>query len=72
MKSKLSVKTNNSKFIVKSKNSKFVVLKENGEPVILPRSDVPNMVAEFDSVEDANKYVGILEVLMKNKEYRSK
>jgi hypothetical protein len=61
-----------SKFSVKAKNSKFVVLKENGEPVILPRNDVPNMVAEFDSVDDANKYIGILEVLMKKKEYRSK
>jgi len=54
----------NDVYKVKQLNGKFVVIK-NGDPVLLPKSDGQSIVTEFDSVEDANKYLSILQSLMK-------
>jgi hypothetical protein len=51
------------------KNSKFVVTK-NGEPILLPKSDGQSIVTEFDSREDAQQYLSILENLLKRKEHK--
>lgn len=51
------------------KNSKFVVTK-NGEPILLPKSDGQSIVTEFDSKEDAQQYLSILENLLKRKEHK--
>jgi hypothetical protein len=51
------------------KNSKFVVTK-NGEPILLPKSDGQSIVTEFDSKEDAQQYLNILENLLKRKEHK--
>ena len=48
------------------KNGKFVVTK-NGEPVLLPKSDGQSIVTEFNSKEDAEKYMSILATLQKKK-----
>lgn len=48
------------------KNSKFVVTK-NGEPILLPKSDGQAIVTEFDSKEDAQQYLSILENLTKRR-----
>jgi hypothetical protein len=47
-------------------NSKFVVTK-NGEPILLPKSDGQAIVTQFDSKEDAQKYLSILESLVKRR-----
>ena len=54
---------------VVQKNSKFVVTK-NGEPILLPKSDGQSIVTQFDSREDAQQYLSILENLLKRKEYK--
>jgi hypothetical protein len=41
---------------VKEYNGKFVVT-ENGEPILLPKTDGQFIVTEFDSKEDAQKYL---------------
>lgn len=51
---------------VKQKNTKFVVTKD-GEPISLPKSDGQTIVTEFDTKEDAQKYLSILENLTKRK-----
>jgi hypothetical protein len=51
------------------KNGKFVVTK-NGEPILLPKSDGQSIVTEFDSKEDAQQYLNILENLLKRKEHK--
>jgi hypothetical protein len=51
---------------VVQKNSKFVVTK-NGEPILLPKSDGQAIVTQFDSKEDAQKYLSILESLVKRR-----
>lgn len=48
------------------KNGKFVVTK-NGEPISLPKSDGQSIITEFSSREDAEKYMGILNVLLSKK-----
>ena len=48
------------------KNGKFVVTK-NGEPILLPKSDGQSIVTEFNSKEDAEKYMSILATLQKKK-----
>lgn len=48
------------------KNGKFVVTK-NGEPILLPKSDGQTIVTEFNSKEDAEKYMSILSTLQKKK-----
>lgn len=55
-----------SKYDIVQKNSKFVVTK-NGDPVLLPKSDGQAIVTEFDSKEDAQKYLSILEHLTKRR-----
>jgi len=53
---------------VVSRGNKFVVTK-NGEPIILPKSDGQTIVTEFDSKEDAEKYISILNRLNQQKKY---
>jgi hypothetical protein len=50
------------------KSGKFVVA-ENGKPVNLPKTDGSTVVTEFDSREDAEKYISILTRLKKQKQY---
>jgi len=57
-----------AKLGVISKGSKFVVTK-NGEPILLPKSNGQTIVTEFDSREDAEKYVSILNNLYNKKKY---
>jgi hypothetical protein len=57
-----------AKLGVISKGSKFVVTK-NGEPILLPKSNGQTIVTEFDSKEDAEKYVSILNNLYNQKKY---
>lgn len=49
---------------IKKLNNKFVVTK-NGEPIVLPASSGQSIITEFDSKEDAEKYVSILQQLKK-------
>ena len=49
-------------------NKKFVVA-ENGNPINLPKTDGSTVVTEFDSREDAEKYISILSRLKKQKQY---
>jgi len=57
-----------AKLGVISKGNKFVVTK-NGEPILLPKSNGQTIVTEFDSREDAEKYINILNHLNKQKKY---
>lgn len=54
---------------VLEKNGKFVVARNN-EPITLPKSDGQNIVTEFSSKEDAEKYMQILTTLEKQKKYK--
>lgn len=54
---------------IKQISSKFVVTK-NGEPIILPASEAQSLVTQFDSKEDAEKYLSILKSLNKQKHYK--
>ena len=49
-------------------NKKFVVT-ENGRPVNLPKTDGSTVVTEFDSKDDAERYLSILSTLKKQKQY---
>ena len=49
-------------------NKKFVVT-ENGKPINLPKTDGATIVTEFDSREDAEKYISILSKLKSQKQY---
>lgn len=52
------------------KNGKFVVTK-NGDPILLPKNtEGQTIVTQFDSKEDANKYMEILSKLSKQKKYQ--
>lgn len=55
-----------TKLGIMQKNGKFVVTK-NGEPILLPKSDGQSIVTEFLIKEDAEKYMGILATLQKQK-----
>ena len=44
------------------KNSKFIVTK-NGQPINLPKTDGANIVTEFSTKDDAEKYISILNTL---------
>jgi hypothetical protein len=50
------------------KSGKFVVT-ENGKPINLPKTDGATIVTEFDSREDAEKYISILSRLKSQKQY---
>jgi len=50
------------------KNGKFVVT-QNGQPINLPKTDGATIVTEFDSREDAEKYISILSRLKNQKQY---
>jgi|LakMenEpi03Aug12_release.lakeMendotaPanAssembly.Ray.scaffolds.fasta_scaffold350801_3 hypothetical protein len=60
----------NSVLGIMQKNGKFVVT-QNGEPINLPKSDGQSIVTEFDSKDDAQKYMDILSRLSKQKKYRT-
>lgn len=45
-------------------NNKFVVL-SNGKPVQSPKTDGVSIITEFDSKQDAERYVSILLMLKK-------
>ena len=52
------------------KNGKFVVTK-NGEPILVPKNtEGQTIVTQFDTKEDANRYIEILTKLSKRKEYQ--
>jgi len=51
------------------KSGKFVVTK-NGEPLNLPKSDGQSIVTEFDTKDDAMKYIDILNRLSKQKKIK--
>ena len=53
---------------VVEKNGKFIVTK-NGKPIDLPKSDGASIVTEFDSKQDAERYISILRSLKKNPAY---
>ena len=54
---------------VVEKNGKFVVTLDN-KPINLPNTDGATIVTEFDSREDAEKYISILSRLKKQKQYQ--
>jgi hypothetical protein len=56
-------------YSIVQKNDKFIVTK-NGEPILLPKSDGQSIVTQFDSREDAQQYLSILENLLKRKEHK--
>ena len=49
-------------------NKKFVVT-ENGKPINLPKTDGSAVITEFETKEDAEKYLNILSRLKKQKQY---
>jgi hypothetical protein len=53
-----------SNLSVVEKGNKFVVTK-NGEPILLPKTDGQTIVTEFDTKQDAEKYMTILKSLRK-------
>ena len=55
---------------VLEKNGKFVVARNN-QPINLPKSDGLPIVTEFSSKEDAEKYMSILKMLEKKKQYKA-
>jgi uncharacterized protein YjbK len=55
---------------VVEKNGKFVVT-QNGQPINLPKSDGQAIVTEFNSKSDAERYMGILATLQKQKKYKN-
>lgn len=48
------------------KSGKFVVTK-NGQPILLPKTDGQAIITEFDSKQDAEKYMSILANLKKTR-----
>lgn len=54
---------------VLEKNGKFVVVRD-GQPINLPKSDGQSIVTEFNSKSDAERYIGILRTLQKQKKYK--
>ena len=54
---------------VLEKNGKFVVVRD-GQPINLPKSDGQSIVTEFNSKSDAERYMGILRTLQKQKKYK--
>ena len=52
------------------KNGKFIVTRDN-EPIVLPKNDGQNIITEFSSKTDAEKYISILKVLEKKKNAKS-
>lgn len=53
-----------SNLSVIEKGNKFVVTK-NGEPILLPKTDGQSIVTEFETKQDAEKYMTILKSLRK-------
>jgi hypothetical protein len=55
----------NSELTIAEINNKFVVL-SNGKPIELPKTNGASIITEFDSKQDAERYVSIL-LMLKNK-----
>jgi hypothetical protein len=53
-----------SNLSVIEKGNKFVVTK-NGEPILLPKTDGQSIVTEFETKQDAERYMTILKSLRK-------
>lgn len=53
-----------SNLSVLEKSGKFVVAK-NGQPILLPKTDGQSIVTEFDTKQDAERYMSILANLKK-------
>lgn len=53
-----------SNLSVIEKDNKFVVTK-NGEPILLPKTDGQSIVTEFETKQDAERYMTILKSLRK-------
>lgn len=53
-----------SNLAVLEKSGKFVVT-NNGQPIRLPKTDGQTIVTEFDTKQDAEKYMSILASLKK-------
>lgn len=53
-----------SNLSVVEKGNKFVVTK-NGEPILLPKTDGQSIVTEFETKQDAERYMTILKSLRK-------
>lgn len=51
-------------FGIIQENGRFVVT-QNGNPIRLPKSDGQTIVTEFDSKDDAQRYINILKSLKK-------
>jgi hypothetical protein len=60
----------NSVLGIMQKNGKFVVT-QNGQPINLPKSDGQSIVTEFESKDDAQRYLDILSRLSKQKKHRT-
>lgn len=58
-----------SNLSVIEQNGKFVVAK-NGEPILLPKTDGQTIVTQFESKQDAERYMSILSSLSKQKRYQ--
>jgi hypothetical protein len=54
---------------VAEKSGKFVVT-QNGQPINLPKTDGQAIITEFNSKSDAERYMGILSTLQKQKKYK--
>lgn len=63
------MKTKNPTFDIVKSNGKFVVTKDK-EPIRLPKTGGSNIVTEFDTREDAEKYLSILQTLVKQSQYK--
>jgi hypothetical protein len=50
------------------KRGKYIVT-QNGQPINLPKTDGASIVTEFDNKTDAERYMGILKSLKKNKKH---
>jgi len=48
------------------KSGKFVVT-QNGQPILLPKTDGQAIVTEFETKQDAEKYMSILKNLTRRK-----
>lgn len=58
-----------SVYSIIQKNGKFVVAKD-GEPILLPKTDGQSIVTQFDTIDDAERYMAILNTLLKSNRYK--
>jgi hypothetical protein len=65
------MKTTSNSFDIIQSGGKFVVTK-NGERINLPRTTGAPIVTEFDTKQDAEKYLAILKTLSSQSQYRER